>query len=470
MRRKGILKHFDFLCIDIVTLVLSYFVSGSLRNLVYHFGNKSYRTLAAIEVLVFFAAVYFYSPYKSILRKKFTNLLLVNIGFGAVQFVGVVFVLFCIKSPEISRLFLGIEYLFFGFVSFCFKILWRKFLRKKAVLSVEGGSKSLLIVTTKDELKELNRSIKKYNFDFYRIAGLCIVDDEDCKSVNGIDVVCDKDGLLRYCCNNWIDIVFFDMDYSLIPSEVLNGLATAGITTSLRLMKVEAFEGQDQTVEKVLNFPVLTSMVKERSSFDNFAKRAMDIAGGIVGCLLMCIITVFVGPFIYFKSPGPIFYKQERIGQNGRRFYMYKFRSMVMNADALKKDLMAQNRVKDGMMFKIKDDPRIIPGIGNFIRKTSLDEFPQFINVLKGDMSLVGTRPPTVDEWNKYELQHRIRMAIKPGITGMWQVSGRNQITDFNEVVKLDSYYINNWSLALDITILVKTVISLFNRKDNEAM
>ena len=149
---------------------------------------------------------------------------------------------------------------------------------------------------------------------------------------------------------------------------------------------------------------------------------------------------------------------------------MYKFRSMVMNADALKKDLMAQNRVKDGMMFKIKDDPRIIPGIGNFIRKTSLDEFPQFINVLKGDMSLVGTRPPTVDEWNKYELQHRIRMAIKPGITGMWQVSGRNQITDFNEVVKLDSYYINNWSLALDITILVKTVISLFNRKDNEAM
>ena len=211
-------------------------------------------------------------------------------------------------------------------------------------------------------------------------------------------------------------------------------------------------------------------MVKERSAFDNFVKRAMDIAGGLVGCLLMGIITIFVGPAIYFKSPGPIFYKQERIGQNGRRFYMYKFRSMVMNADALKKDLMAQNRVKDGMMFKIKDDPRIIPGVGNFIRKTSLDEFPQFINVLKGDMSLVGTRPPTVDEWNKYELQHRIRMAIKPGITGMWQVSGRNEITDFNEVVKLDSYYINNWSIGLDITILFKTVWSLFNRGDNEAM
>ena len=184
----------------------------------------------------------------------------------------------------------------------------------------------------------------------------------------------------------------------------------------------------------------------------------------------MFIIMIIIGPIIYIKSPGPIFYKQERIGQNGRHFYMYKFRSMVMNADALKKDLMSQNRVKDGMMFKIKNDPRIIPGIGNFIRKTSLDEFPQFINVLKGDMSLVGTRPPTVDEWNKYELQHRIRMAIKPGITGMWQVSGRNEITDFNEVVKLDSYYINNWSIGLDITILFKTVWSLIHRGDNEAM
>ena len=355
--------------------------------------------------------------------------------------------------------YLGV-FLLFSFIKY----------RKRAVSSLDSGSKSLLIVTTKDELRDLKRSIKKYNFEFFRIVGLCIVDDDKTKKVDGIEVVCDKDGLLKYCCNNWVDSVFFDMDYSMIPEEVLEGLATAGITTHLRLMKVRAFEGQDQTVEKVLNFPVLTSMVKERSAFDNFVKRAMDIAGGLVGCLLMGIITIFVGPAIYFKSPGPIFYKQERIGQNGRRFYMYKFRSMVMNADALKKDLMAQNRVKDGMMFKIKNDPRIIPGVGNFIRKTSLDEFPQFINVLKGDMSLVGTRPPTVDEWNKYELQHRIRMAIKPGITGMWQVSGRNEITDFNEVVKLDSYYINNWSIGLDITILFKTVWSLFNRGDNEAM
>lgn len=468
MKKKGFLKHVDFLIVDIISLVVAYYIAGEIRAL--PFDARLYRTLVAIEVLVFFAVVYFYSPYKSILRKKFSELLVVNIGFAVSQFVAVAFVLFCIKYSEISRLFLGYQYGLFVVISYVFKILWRKLLRRKAVNSLDSGSKSLLVVTTRDELKELKKGIKKYNFEFFRIVGLCIVDDDKTKKVDGIEVVCDKEGLLKYCCNNWVDSVFFDMDYSMIPEEVLEGLATAGITTHLRLMKVRAFEGQDQTVEKVLNFPVLTSMVKERSAFDNFVKRTMDIAGGLVGCLLMGIITIFVGPAIYFKSPGPIFYKQERIGQNGRRFYIYKFRSMVMNADALKKDLMAQNRVKDGMMFKIKDDPRIIPGVGNFIRKTSLDEFPQFINVLKGDMSLVGTRPPTVDEWNKYELQHRIRMAIKPGITGMWQVSGRNEITDFNEVVKLDSYYINNWSIGLDITILFKTVWSLFNRGDNEAM
>ena len=129
-----------------------------------------------------------------------------------------------------------------------------------------------------------------------------------------------------------------------------------------------------------------------------------------------------------------------------------------MDAEERKKELMKQNKVKDGMMFKMDDDPRIIKGIGHFIRKTSIDEFPQFWNVLKGDMSMVGTRPPTLDEWEKYSPRHRIRMATKPGLTGMWQVSGRSNITDFEEVVKLDERYIREWCFALDIKIILKTV------------
>ena len=201
----------------------------------------------------------------------------------------------------------------------------------------------------------------------------------------------------------------------------------------------------------------------------------MDLLGGIVGSILAILIIAIVGPMIKAQSPGPILYRSERIGKNGKRFKMIKIRSMVMDAEEQKKDLMDQNRVKDGMMFnldstlyignKVLADGTKKTGLGDFIRRTSLDEFPQFFNVLAGDMSLVGTRPPTPDEWEKYEFHHRARLATKTGITGMWQVSGRSEIMDFEEVVKLDTEYIQNWSLGLDIRILLKTVWTVLRGK-----
>lgn len=168
----------------------------------------------------------------------------------------------------------------------------------------------------------------------------------------------------------------------------------------------------------------------------------MDIICGLLGCIFTLIITIFIGPIIYLNSPGPIFFSQERVGKNGKKFKMYKFRSMYLDAEERKAELMKDNKLGDGKMFKIDFDPRVIgnkvmpdgshkTGIGEFIRKTSLDEFPQFYNVLKGDMSIVGTRPPLISETNLYEHQHFVRLAIKPGITGMWQVSGRSEITGF---------------------------------------
>jgi lipopolysaccharide/colanic/teichoic acid biosynthesis glycosyltransferase len=148
---------------------------------------------------------------------------------------------------------------------------------------------------------------------------------------------------------------------------------------------------------------------------------------------------------------------------------MYKFRTMYPDAEKRKAELLEKNRVGDGMMFKVDYDPRIIgnrilpdgtvkEGLGSFLRRFSLDEYPQFFNVLKGEMSLVGTRPPTLDEWNRYQPHHRARMSFRPGVTGLWQVSGRSNITDFEEVVKLDTEYINKWSIGEDIRILLKTV------------
>lgn len=202
-------------------------------------------------------------------------------------------------------------------------------------------------------------------------------------------------------------------------------------------------------------------------------KRLMDIAGGLVGCILTAIICIFVAPAIYISSPGPIFFAQERVGKDGKIFKMYKFRSMYMDAEARRAELMKENKFGDGKMFKLDFDPRVIgnkilpdgthkTGIGDFIRRTSLDEFPQFFNVLKGDMSLVGTRPPLPSETALYEPHHWVRLAMKPGITGMWQVSGRSNITDFEEVVRLDKEYIDNWSIWLDIKILFKTILVVF--------
>ena len=151
------------------------------------------------------------------------------------------------------------------------------------------------------------------------------------------------------------------------------------------------------------------------------------------------------------------------MGRNGRQFRIYKFRSMVRDADAKKAELMEQNEMK-GHMFKVEDDPRITK-VGRFIRKHSIDEMPQFWNVLKGDMSLVGTRPPTVDEFEHYSVDHKRRLSMVPGLTGMWQVNGRSDVVDFEEVVRMDTQYIENWSLLLDVQLLLKTIGIVFTGK-----
>ena len=189
-------------------------------------------------------------------------------------------------------------------------------------------------------------------------------------------------------------------------------------------------------------------------------KRLMDIVGALAGLAITLIVGIVLTPFLLLESPGPLIFKQKRVGVNGRIFDFYKFRSMYADAEERKKELMKQNEMH-GLMFKMENDPRITK-VGAFIRKTSIDELPQFWNVLKGDMSLVGTRPPTVDEYEQYNYSQKRRISFRPGITGLWQISGRSDITDFDDVVKLDLEYIDNWSLFLDVKIIFKTIGVVF--------
>lgn len=471
MNKKGVLKHLDFFIIGLLTLIVTFYITNLVRPLALA-NTNIYSLLFIYEVLSYIVINYFYAPYSDILKKGKFAIAYGTIVFGLLQLALVTFLLFVIKEgATISRLYLAIQYTCYTVFSFIAELLRIKVLRQRVKETSKLNGPKLLVVTNTNRLDDCIEDILKYNYDFYNIVGLCIFDDIDLKEYKGYKVVCNKDDLLSYVCANWIDSVYIDIKYVEVPSEILSGLATMGITVHLRLSKITSLIGQEQRAETLFNEPVLTSLVKHRSNKQIFRKKLIDLLGGIVGTLITLILTIFIGPLIKIKSPdGPIFYKQERIGLNGRHFYMYKFRSMIPNAEAHLKELEANNRVKDGLMFKMEDDPRIIKGIGNFIRKTSLDEFPQFFNVLKGDMSLVGTRPPTVNEWEKYDLKHRIRMSIKPGITGLWQVSGRNQITDFDEVVKLDKEYIENWCIALDIKIILKTIKVIFVRKKGEAM
>ena len=213
---------------------------------------------------------------------------------------------------------------------------------------------------------------------------------------------------------------------------------------------------------RFMDRPTIISTTAELDPDQAIFKRILDIVAGSFGFLCLFILFPIFALVIKITSPGPVFFRQVRVGRNGKRFIIYKFRTMYLDAEQRKKELMAHNEL-DGAVFKIKDDPRIT-AVGKLMRKFSLDELPQFINVLKGEMSLVGTRPPTPDEVCQYEKWHHRRISVRPGITGLWQVSGRNKISNFDEIVKLDLMYIDSWSLWLDFKIIVKTIFVIFQR------
>ena len=207
--------------------------------------------------------------------------------------------------------------------------------------------------------------------------------------------------------------------------------------------------------------PKPSSLAQVHPSVQSLAKRCLDILGAIVGLSLTALVFVPLALALYLDSPGPIFYSQVRCGWRGQQFQIWKFRSMVANAEQLKHTVKNQ---ASGHIFKNDSDPRITK-VGKFLRKTSLDELPQFWNVLKGEMSLVGTRPPTVNEVSQYDNRHWRRLEVKPGMTGEWQANGRSSVIDFEQIVDLDLRYMQQWSIGYDIRLILKTIQVVLRRK-----
>ena len=393
-------------------------------------------------------------------------------------------------SDSIPRLFFGT---FFSInFSISFSCLFLIHLIKRQYL--EHHTKKTIIITDNSSLEKAVYDIQKLNSEDCEIIGITSLSgkqadrfykvkilssnlktqpskDTDSSSKNpALESIKLKElslSTLEYVKRHQVDLVIFSVNHLARKKieHLIEAFSEMGID-SLITIDSFAIETLETKLEDFGTTNVIRLSPRIFTDGELLLKRLMDIAGALVGCFICLIFGLIVAPLIFLEDPGPIIFKQKRVGRNGKFFYIYKFRSMYQDAEAKLQTLKDQNEMQ-GFMFKMKNDPRITK-IGKILRKTSIDELPQFFNVLEGSMSLIGTRPPTVDEYNQYSAHHKRRISIKPGITGLWQVSGRSEITDFEEIVRLDCFYIDHWSITGDIKILLKTFAAVFTGKGSE--
>ena len=471
--RVGSSRHIDFIILDLIIIELSFAMAYAIRHTWDYLGRDPRYEMGVLVVAAASAIWILLSrPYEDVLKRGYLKELNAVLRLMVLICATLMIYLFSVqRGQEFSRLVV----LYFAVVgSACLyleRLLWKK------IIHIRRGSveniRRIFLISSRDRIESIIAGLKTEESDTVTVAGILLHDDDndseyDPETISGYPVI-KADGALEYIQHEWVDAVVLHQDEIDVKTEhILDECAVMGITTH-RLFDIGRDRYTVKTVGKLGGLYTLTESLRAVDGYQLAAKRIIDITGALVGLCITVVLIVIIGPLIFISDPGSIFYSQERVGRNGRIFKIYKFRSMYKNADKRRSVLEERNEM-NGPMFKMENDPRVLGsgsngdrhGIGWFIRKHSLDEFPQFLNVLKGDMSLVGTRPPTVDEWERYEARHRARLVIKPGLTGLWQVEGRSDIHDFDEVMALDMKYINEWTIAGDIRIMIRTVAEVF--------
>lgn len=452
-------SYSQFAILDLICMAAGFFLGIFIRH-----GNfqildtySVYQEVLIVLGITIAANAFFFRPYEDIFRRgswvEFINVMKCL----CVQLTVAVVYMFVVQSGgHYSRLAFAYACISIFLITYAGRLILKKVMRNAADRWIYR--KKLLVISTSEKAEGLlNKSRAELEFN-YDISALAIMDKNMIgKAIAGIPVTGSKESLYDDARLTIVDSVLIDLEPDHPDfKDTINLFHVMGVEVNISLADYNLGIPNQQIV-KMGDLTVLSGNGRKETLGDVMAKRLLDIVGGIVGLIITGIFVIVIGPAIVIESPGPIFFSQTRIGKNGRRFKIYKFRSMYMDAEERKKELMEKNKMS-GLMFKMDDDPRITK-VGKFIRKTSIDEFPQFFNVLKGDMSLVGTRPPTEDEFKQYKARYKKRLTMKPGITGLWQVSGRSSITDFEDVVKLDVQYIENWSFGLDLKILIQTVL-----------
>ena len=457
------IKHYDFILLDLILIELAFYLSYFIKFKTLVLTND-YTRMFLVIIGIALIDGFTMDSYARIVSRGYLVELKQVLKHCAFVTIGIILGMFAMKTTEeFSRLIVVLMYP----ISVCFvyagRIIWKRLVRKRIYEKQE--KRKVLVISAREDLEEAINTLRIPYIPF-KIVASAVYNSENCvgEKVQGVPVIGnDRESVLSYVENNVIDEVFINLSLEDNEARLMTDTFTnMGIVVNQKIIPY-SFKDEHKKIQKYGGYMVMSSGMNFTTSRQLFFKRALDICGALVGLVLMGIAYIIFAPIIKHQSPGPAMFSQTRVGRNGRTFKIYKFRTMYMDAEERKKELMEKNKM-DGFMFKMDDDPRIIP-IGHFLRKSSIDELPQFWNILKGDMSLVGTRPPTVDEVAQYEIHHRKRLAMKPGLTGMWQVSGRSDITDFEEVVALDAKYICEWKLGLDIKILWKTVVQVLGGK-----
>ena len=457
------LQTYALWAIDMICILISYLIATwirySNRN---DYGDKTLHYMVCVVFLLFCVIYSFLADWNRdfITRGYFKELLSVIRSVAVIVVCSLVIVFFLNWTHILSRVVVG-NFVWINIVlTFLVRIMFKRALWSH--ISSDKNVTRVVVISEKDQMETTIHNLSELMGDVgYKVVrAYCADVSEGDKSwtVDGVHIHYGIQDITSRLITDPFDEVFINTPS--IPQndleDILVGFEEMGVTTHYNLELPSITKASPQ-VGKFMGYSVITYTMNRTSYKRLFIKRAVDVVGAIVGIIITGILTIFLAPAIKLDSRGPVFFSQTRVGKNGRRFKIYKFRSMYIDAEERKKDLEAQNEMK-GLMFKMEDDPRVTK-VGKFIRKTSLDEFPQFLNVLKGDMSLVGTRPPTEAEFEQYNEHYRRRLSMTPGLTGLWQISGRSDIEDFDEVVRLDLQYIDNWSLSEDFKILFKTVV-----------
>jgi len=444
--------------LDVILVMASFLGAHNLRA---HLSAQSYDIFEHLWFLLFlipiwFVSLHYFGLYESLRIKRTTKVLTQLSKAHICAAVITSSVVFFIEPHGFAKnqftLFICITFIAIASGKLGLRFILQYFRRQGY------NTRNILLVGSGFKADEFINLVEHHSSWGLRIIGIIGASSAITSWGKSYSYLGELDDIIDICKREILDEVVFCLPGSELSTveRYVYDLNQMGITSRMVLDFMD-FPASRREIEMFYNtLPMVTFYGKAFDTNQLLAKRLLDIIGSLVGLLLFGVMLPVLALAIKLDSPGPLFFGQIRVGEHGRRFRCWKLRTMYTGAEDRKKELMAHNEM-NGHMFKIKNDPRVTP-VGSFLRKSSLDEFPQFWNVLRGEMSLVGTRPPTPDEVEQYENWHHKRICIKPGVTGLWQVSGRNQIQDFDEVARLDIQYIEDWSFWLDVKILFQTL------------